>query len=336
MRSVIEAPLGNSDLMCIWLGGRKSIVLTMPTSSFFKGRFLRDLILILKPSLLEGLRTQSISIGHGSSYLFATMLWCETATCAGSVTFSIATSQPYGMSRWDQTEVFARPSNSGSDNSLGKFGSTRALSKAASLEHSPHTHKTPSRTCAGRAAAQARGFSNNLGKSFVFACGIAVIFPSPLKCQPWYEQRSVPSLSTRPSLRGTFLCGQRSSKTRHAPSPLFQATRSSPRSSSFVGRLGSKSSMTAIGYQAFFQLNCSPHVSASTSLSITITEGPSDLVLCCRVMRDNRRLRRWRPLQPTTATNPVAAARGAKLEGALASETAAGAAVPGAICTCSL
>mmetsp|Transcript_83990 Transcript_83990/g.271449 ORF Transcript_83990/g.271449 Transcript_83990/m.271449 type:complete len:218 (-) Transcript_83990:674-1327(-) len=185
MSNVREAPLLYSDLMYMWQGGRKSIVLTMPSISGFSGPSFKRLMIYLKPPLFEGLRTHSISMGHGSVYLFETMLWCATATCAGSVTFSMATSKPYGTSRCDHTPQAARPSIAGSSSSAGSFGSTNALSKAASGELSPHTHRTPWRNCVGRTAAQARLFSNNLGKSSAFACGIAVTFPSPLKRQPW-------------------------------------------------------------------------------------------------------------------------------------------------------
>mmetsp|Transcript_48579 Transcript_48579/g.128365 ORF Transcript_48579/g.128365 Transcript_48579/m.128365 type:complete len:248 (-) Transcript_48579:63-806(-) len=151
------------------------------------------------------------------------------------------------------------------------LGSTRAASKAASGPHSPQTHRTPWRTCVGRVDAHDRALACSLGSCSSVAWGSAMSFPSPFQRHPWYEHIRVPSFSILPSLRGTFRWGQRSSKTRHSPSPSFQATSFSPRSWSLEGRPASMSWMTSIGYQAFFQLNFSPQEFSTSSAAVRST-----------------------------------------------------------------
>ena len=84
------------------------------------------------------------------------------------------------------------------------------------------------------------------------SCGMDVHFPeAPSNVHPWYPHSISPFSFTRPSLKGTSLCGHLSAVHRNVSSEHVgsrQNTRGSPRSVNVRGALSSRSSRNATGY----------------------------------------------------------------------------------------
>mmetsp|Transcript_51322 Transcript_51322/g.164079 ORF Transcript_51322/g.164079 Transcript_51322/m.164079 type:complete len:212 (+) Transcript_51322:1171-1806(+) len=141
-----------------------------------------------------------------------------------------------------------------------RFGRLERDSSAASAPVSGHAQRIPSISSSGIALHDALGSRHSPSSSSFSAWGMAVHAPDPSKRQAWYAHSSSPDFSTRPSERGARRCGQASSKHRQAPmtffplssvSPSFQMTTSFPMIVMGLGRLGSSSSLIAMGYHCF-------------------------------------------------------------------------------------